>query len=50
MKKIITYIIYILIILVILALPVGCSVYKYKDCKNVGHKTVYCVIKLLESD
>lgn len=24
----------------------GCESYKFKDCKNVGHSTGYCVLKI----
>ena len=34
------------IIVVCLSLPASCAVYKFKDCKKVGHSNFYCVLDL----
>lgn len=31
-------------LLILFALPASCVVYKFKDCKKVGHSTFYCVL------
>jgi hypothetical protein len=33
-------------VLVILSLGIWWTVYKYGDCKKVGHGTTYCVVKI----
>ena len=37
------YIVGILVFLFIIMLPISCKVYKYKECKKVGHSTFYCM-------
>lgn len=37
------HLIYACIILVILTIVVPIEIYVFKDCKNVGHTTLYCV-------
>jgi hypothetical protein len=36
----------VVVLLAFFGLSVGCSVYKYHDCKKVGHSTLYCVMNL----
>lgn len=38
------FLVLILTILLIIILPISCKVYKYKECKKVGHATFYCII------
>ena len=30
----------------VIFLPISCSVFNYKECKKVGHSTLYCVMHL----
>lgn len=35
-----------MLIVVVLGLGYGCEAYKFRDCKKVGHSTLYCIMKL----
>ena len=39
------YIAFTLVFVVIIGAVVAWKVYEYRDCKNVGHSTFYCVMK-----
>lgn len=35
-----------LLVAAILALGLGTTVYKFRDCKKVGHTTLYCILDM----
>ena len=43
MKDTITYFIIILILIGVLSIPIAWNIYAFKDCKKVGHSTLYCI-------
>lgn len=36
----------VLVLLLLFAIPVSCTVYKFNDCKKVGHSTFYCIMDM----
>lgn len=41
-----TIIMYIAIAVVIFGLTIWWQIYRYQDCKKVGHSTFYCVMNI----
>ena len=37
------------IIILVLSFSIWLQLYKFKDCKKVGHSTTYCVLKIGEN-
>lgn len=35
-----------IVLLALIGFGIGTEVYMYKDCKNVGHSTAYCVLRI----
>lgn len=48
MKNIIIITIITLLVLAILGLSIWWTIFKFKDCKNVGHSNLYCWGKVFE--
>lgn len=46
MKDLITLITLVLVALLIIVLPIWWTVYKFKDCRNVGHSLTYCIFDI----
>lgn len=46
MTRVLLNIFFIAFVVGLLALAVWWQRYQYKDCKNVGHSTLYCVMKI----
>lgn len=46
MKKNTLQILVIFFLLISFMVVIGLEIYKFDDCKAVGHKTFYCILKL----
>lgn len=46
MKKFLEKMIMPTFIIALLVMSVGFSIYKFNDCKRVGHSTLYCILDL----